>query len=361
MIALSVSSDSMMDILNIRDGVFAPIRGFLDEASYRSVVAEARLASGEPWGFPITLEIPESNLDRIRKTESVKLIHTASENAPVCLATLQISSVFKIKPEDIARIFGTNDQAHPGVAAEIRRSPWRVGGILQFDGITPRPRSPRYLTPAAVRARTAELGITSLVGFQTRNAIHRAHEYLQRIALEIADGLLIHPLTGWKKDGDASFSDIVASYDVMLQQFYPPNRVLFSVLETAMRYAGPREALFHAIIRRNYGCTHFIVGRDHAGVGGYYGRYEAQEFCRRFEDAGITFLFLEGPHFCTICGGPVTRRSCRHAVENPAAVTEVSGTMIRDYLDRGQIPPTEMMRPEVADAILKSRGCAPRA
>jgi len=205
------------------------------------------------------------------------------------------------------------------------------------------------LTPAETKKIFKQNNWLTVTGFQTRNPIHTAHECLQRKALEITDGLFIQPLIGWKKKGDFTPEAVVKAYEKMIARFFPPHRVQLAMLRTPMRYAGPREAVFHALIRRNFGCTHFVVGRDHAGVGNFYGKYDAHKLCRQFNDLGIKILYLQGPYYCKKCGTVVTEDDCRHG---PEQAIPISGTEIRSLLSQGKVPPRELMREEIADVLL---------
>lgn len=265
------------------------------------------------------------------------------------VAKIKILDYYLITPKDIFKLFNTTDDKHPGVNKELNRSRLRVGSkIIKFNSAILK----NSLNPSEKKKIFKEKKWNSVVGFQTRNPIHKAHEYLQRVGLEICDGLFINPLVGWKKRGDFSESAINAGYKVMINQFYPKTRVHFDQLKTQMRYAGPREAIFHALIRRNLGCTHFIIGRDHAGVGSYYGIYEAQEFAKKItktNDLGLELLLIKEPYYCSICDGIVTQNHCDHYKSNRL---EISGTIIRKDLSEGKIPDDRMMRPEVSKEIL---------
>lgn len=345
-----------MELLNIKDGVLAPLNGFMTQTEYQSVVRRMLLPSGQPWTIPITLAIPLTISKQLRQGKTIGLVYDET-----IAAHMRVQSVFKVKQNDLGAIYKTTDPAHPGVDKELAKSPWRAGGKLIFNKHFKPQRHPSYKTPAQIRALMRRRRYGTMTGFQTRNIIHRAHEYLQRTALEITDALFIHPLIGWKKNDDASSEQIVAAYKVMLEHFYPAHRVLFSVLETPMRYAGPREAVFHALIRKNYGCTHFIVGRDHAGVNGYYGLYEAQNLCASIRNLGIQILALSGPFFCDGCGQITTEKSCGHYTQTPRLIRPISGTMIRKHLQEGRRPPEYALRPEIADAVLKTTARTPVA
>ncbi len=343
---LTVNQDACWEMANLATGVFDPLQGFLNSSDYKSVVEDMHLASGAPWTIPITLDIPEDVARAVMRSDIVILKNAQDE----AIAELDVEDVYKVNfVNDVKKIFGTEERAHPGVAKEMARSPFRVGGrIRRLEHVDT--LFPEYsLTPAQPRKIFKEKGWKTVTGFQTRNAIHRAHEYLQRIALEVTDGLFIQPLIGWKKAGDMSPLAVVRSYEMMVKHFYSPERVVLGLLKTPMRYAGPREAVFHALIRRNFGCTHFIVGRDHAGVGGYYGKYEAQKFCGEFNNLGIKILKLCGPYYCEKCAMVVTEKTCPHGDAHAASI---SGTYLRSQFLKGEFPPSHLMRQEVA-AVLK--------
>jgi len=344
---LKINDEAWVEVCNIGSGAFYPLKGFMDSADYRSVVDSLRLVNGSPWTIPVTLDIPADRMNTFIKANKAILINNLEEK----VAELFIKDIYKVNlKRDIKKIFGTDDKAHPGVAKEISRSPYRLGGdidVLHYE----RRVFPEYsLSPAETKQRFSQKGWKTIVGFQTRNPIHRAHEYLQRTAMEIADGVLIQPLIGWKKDGDFSSLAVMRSYEIMIKQFYHEKRAMLCALKTPMRYAGPREAIFHAIIRRNFGCTHFIVGRDHAGVGKYYGEYDAHLLCDRFNnDLGIEILKLYGPYYCKKCGHVVSEKTCSH--DKKYAIT-ISGTGLRSLFLSGKRPSKEYMRKEIVDELM---------
>ena len=345
-ISLTIDEETWLELANLVDGVLAPLTGFMSGRDYRGVVDDMRLGDGSPWTIPVTLELPEARRAEVVAKGSVTLNNRCGE--PV--GELEVHDVFQTAgEEDLRKIYGTADQAHPGVRREAQRSRWRVGGPVRLLKPVPYAFPDLNLTPAQSRTLFASKGWKTVVGFQTRNPIHRAHEYLQRVGMEFADGIFVQPLIGWKKPDDFSPEAVVAAYRAMFQLFYPPEHGVLGLLTTPMRYAGPREAVFHALVRRNHGCTHFIVGRDHAGVGNFYGLYEAQELCSRFDDLGITILPLRGPYFCSKCDGIVTDKSCSHG---DAHVASVSGTKLRSMLQQGVRPPEEFMRPEISEILI---------
>ena len=337
---IQIDEEILQDIINIKTGLFSPLYGFMDSADYRSVVDTMKLSSGDVWTIPITLGIDEFVSKDFFELEFQGKV----------VATLAVEDIYKVKVEDITKIFGTDDMAHPGVKKELQKGSFRVGGKITLvdDSILE-----GALNPQNTKAYFKKMGYKTIAGFQTRNPIHKAHEHLQRVALEICDALFINPLVGWKKVGDFSEEAVLNGYNTMIDEYYSGLNIYFDTLKTPMRYAGPREAIFHALIRKNLGCTHFIIGRDHAGVGGYYGKYEAQELARKIikeNDIGITLLLLSEPFYCKKCGQIVSDKTCKH---NDEFVQKISGTQIRAMLADGKRPSELFMRPEVADSIIK--------
>jgi len=346
---LILDQDDCLEVFNIGNKTFHPLKGFMDSADYKNVVNNMHLDNGEPWTIPVTLDIPEDNVKSFIKEDKVLLKNLMGK----CIAELCVEDVYKIDLEgDIKKIFGTSDGAHPGVARERARFPYRIGGAINVLVDRDEDFTEHSFSPQETRRKFQENGWKTVVGFQTRNPIHNAHEYLQKIGLEMADGIFIQPLIGWKKGDDFSPMAVVKSYEKMLECFYPKSRAMFGVLKTPMRYAGPREAVFHAIIRRNFGCTHFIVGRDHAGVGGYYDKYAAHQLTKNFSDLGIEILCLCGPYYCTRCAAIVTEKTCPHGEEFSMSV---SGTEVRSLLSKGERPPATYMRQEIADVLIELR------
>lgn len=339
-----IDEETLQDLINIETGLFAPLDGFMCEADFRSVVDDYTISDGQVFTIPVTLDVSEEVYNELPIGADLELLHN---NAVV--ANIQVESKFEMTIEDIKKVFLTDEEAHPGVRKEKDRSPYRIGGKTKLldesllDGA---------LTPAETKGVFKAKGWKTVVGFQTRNPVHKAHEHLQRLALEICDGLFINPITGWKKSGDFSEDAVMAAYGTMCKEFYPQSRIYLTGLKTQMRYAGPREAIFHAIIRRNLGCTHFIIGRDHAGVGGYYGAYDAHGLARKImseHDLGIELLLTREPYYCKKCKQIVTDNTCSHYDSDRV---EVSGTIIRKYISDGYIPDEIMMRKEIFDSIL---------
>ncbi|HEV8663134.1 MAG TPA: sulfate adenylyltransferase [Candidatus Methylomirabilis sp.] len=347
---LPLDARSRADLLLLATGAYSPLTGFMGEADYRRVVGEMRLASGLVWSLPITLAVSRERGEGLRAGEEVALL--AEDGEP--LALLEVAEVYPYDREREAReVFRTTDPAHPGVAALYRQGELLVGGqvtLLADPPADPPGPFPRY--PAETRRGIQERGWQTVVGFQTRNPVHRAHEYLQKCALEVVDGLLLHPLVGETKADDIPAPVRLACYRVLLEGYFPKDRVLLGLLPAAMRYAGPREAIFHALVRKNYGCSHFIVGRDHAGVGNYYGSTDAQRIFGAFApgELGILPLFFEHAFYCRRCGGMATPKTCPH--ERGEHVS-LSGTRVREMLTRVELPPPEYTRPEVAQVLIQ--------
>ena len=340
MTAIPLNRRQYLELEKIAFGAFAPLAGFMAEEEFVAVVDRMRL--------PVVLDVTREQAAAIRAAGRVAFLFEGQE-----VGELFPTSVYTCDKGDVAqKVFGTREQAHPGVALFLRMGDFFVGGAVRLTRRVYFEFSKYELTPAETRAYFAERGWQTIVGFQTRNVPHRAHEYLQRLALEQADGLFVQPLVGTKKRGDYTPEAILAGYRALVDGFLPSDRVLLGILSTSMRYAGPREALFHAIIRRNYGCTHFIVGRDHAGVGSYYGKYDAHRLTREFEpELGICILRFHGPYHCARCGGIVTERTCPHQATAPEAVREISGTLVRSILSNGGVSLPELMRPEIVAAV----------
>lgn len=344
MLEIPIDEETLQDAVNIETGLLYPLKGFMGEADFRRVVDECKLADGQVFPIPVSLDVDEETWGSLECGEQVRLLY---QREPV--AELTVDSKFVMTQSDLGKVFLTLDDSHPGVHKERGRFPWRVGGVTR---LLKKELLAEALRPEETKRIFREKGWKTVVGFQTRNPVHRAHEHIQRIGLELCDGLFINPIVGWKKKGDFTEEAVMAAYRTMAEEFYPADRVYVAGLKTQMRYAGPREAVFHAIIRRNLGCTHFIIGRDHAGVGGFYGAYDAHELASGLaseNDLGIQLLLTREPYYCRKCGQIVTDKSCSHYDTDRI---EISGTIIRKYLADGFIPDEIMMRKEVFRSIL---------
>ena len=354
MVKVPLDPMGLSDLELIATGALSPLTGFMRKGDYDRCVAEMRLADGLVWSVPVTLSVTEEQAGSIKEGQEVALC----EGGRV-LAVLEVAEKHpndrETKEREAREVYRTTEEAHPGVARLYRQGEVFLGGDIWLVDwpVACKTEFPELRhTPAQTRRMFARRGWRSVVGFQTRNPIHRAHEYLQKTALEIVDGLFIHPLVGETKKDDIPAEVRIASYQAILRDYYPADRVLLGVFPAAMRYAGPREAIFHALARKNYGCTHFIVGRDHAGVGKYYGTYDAQNIFDQFprEDIGIVPFKFEHAFFCRKCGGVVSAKTCPHTPEDRVFL---SGTQVRQMLERGEMLPEEFTRPEVARVLLE--------
>ena len=350
---LQMNVREALDLEMIGVGAFSPLKGFMSKGDYLAVVERGRLANGLPWTVPITLSLKQDP-PTVAPGQWLALRAPDSLGGKI-LGVLMLEDIFDYdKKKECQNVFRTEDEAHPGAAYVYREmGQLLVGGqVWLIDRLAP-PFAEFHAEPKTTRARFAELGWKKIVAFQTRNPIHRAHEYLTKVALEICDGLLIHPLVGYTKEDDIPAPVRMRCYSALIDSYYPKNRVVLAALPAAMRYAGPREAILHAIVRKNYGCTHFIVGRDHAGVGNYYGTYDAQKIFDDYtpEEIGITPLMFEHSFYCTKCGGMASSKSCPHDATSRIAL---SGTKVRDMLKAGQEPPPEFSRPEVARILIEA-------
>ena len=347
---LVVKDRELSDLEMLAIGALSPLTGFVGHAEYRSILESMHLTNGLAWTIPVTLSVDDEEAKRIGGSDAVALSAGEGEDA---LAILEVSEVFERDGEVEAQaVYGTTDLEHPGVKAMQDAGRLCVAGELRVLSLPQHDDFVDYrLTPEQTRAEFARRGWKTVVGFQTRNPIHRAHEYIQKCALEIVDGLLVHPLVGATKGDDVPAEVRMRCYEALFEGYYPKDRAMVSVFPAAMRYAGPKEAIWHAIARKNYGCTHFIVGRDHAGVGEYYGTYEAQELFDRFEpgELGIQPLRFEHSFWCNRCEGMASPKTCPHGEDERVSL---SGTKVREMLRNGERPPIEFSRPEVADILI---------
>ena len=349
--AVRLDERTESDVELIAVGAFSPLKGFMNSKEYLRVVREMRLENGLPWSVPITLAVSREQAGSISVGQQVAL--EAQDGRLV--GVMDVSDKFEPDKElESKEVYRTTDTKHPGVAYVMGTGPVYLGGEIQVWDRAQAPLFPDYhRDPAQTRALFRERGWSRVVGFQTRNPIHRAHEYITKVALEICDGLMIHPLVGATKSDDIPADVRMRCYETLLASYYPKERVLLSIYPAAMRYAGPREAIFHAIARKNYGCSHFIVGRDHAGVGSYYGTYDAQEIFNSFApgELGITPLCFENAFWSTVVGGMGTAKT---APGEASTQVNLSGTKVREMLSRGELPPAEFSRPEVAKILIDS-------
>ena len=343
---LQLTERQTADFEMIGNGGFAPLEGPQGSEDWRSVVEDMTLASGEYWPIPITLA---TDLD-VSEGDTVEIESDEGE----ALGRLEVSEVFERDLEaEAENVYRTGDKEHPGVAAIYEEGARCIAGTYEVDELPKHEEAftKRQLSPEETRKAFADRGWKRIVAFQTRNPIHRAHEHVTKTALEITDGLMIHPLIGKTKEGDIPAEVRMRCYEVLMKDYYPDDRVILNVFPSKMHYAGPREAILHAIARRNYGCTHFIVGRDHAGVGDYYGTYEAQEIFEGLDldKLGIQPLFFEHTFWCNRCEGMASGKTCPHGQEDHVFL---SGTKVREMLGNGEKPPQEFSRPEVAQILI---------
>ncbi len=341
---LEVNERNLADLELIATGVYSPLTGFMNQADYDNVVENMRLANGLPWGVPINLGVSKEVAEKL----SGKVALTANGKA---VGTLTITDKYTAdKLGEAKKVYKAEDAQHPGVAAIFDAGEVYIGGDIELFEYSKGEFPSFHFTPTETRKKFADNGWKTIVAFQTRNPIHRAHEYLHKVALEQIDGLFLNPLVGATKSDDVPAETRMQAYEVLLENYYPSSRVLLGVYPAAMRYAGPREAITHAISRKNYGCTHFIVGRDHAGVGSYYGTYDAQEIFDNYskEEIGIEIIKFEHTFYCKKCQAVVSSRTCPCAKENHLVL---SGTKVRELLRNGENLPAEFSRPEVAEVL----------
>jgi len=348
---VQLSDRSISDLQMIAIGALSPLKGFMNEADYLSVVKQMRLSNGLPWSVPITLSVTEAVADTLTEGTLVRLDTPAGEFAGI----LELAEKYRYsKEEEALNVYRTDDLKHPGVQVVDKSGPVNLAGDIWLLERELDVRFPQYqIDPAKSRILFKEKEWKTIVGFQTRNPIHRAHEYIQKCALETVDGLFLHPLVGTTKDDDIPADVRMRCYEILLEKYYPKERVILAINPAAMRYAGPREAIFHALIRKNYGCTHFIVGRDHAGVGDYYGTYDAQHIFDEFEpgELGIVPMKFEHAFYCTLTEQMATTKT---SPSTPEQRVHLSGTKVREMLRAGKLPPPQFSRPEVAAELAKA-------
>jgi sulfate adenylyltransferase len=339
------------DLVMIAIGGFSPLKGFMEQADYEKVVEEMYLTNGLPWSIPITLSVSEEVTAPLKEGNWVRL----DDQNGRFIGVLELTQKYHyVKAHEAVNVYLTDDQKHPGVKVVYDQGPVNLAGPIWLLEREPHPLFPAYqIDPAESRKRFEELGWKTIVGFQTRNPIHRAHEYIQKCAMETVDGLFLHPLVGATKEDDIPADVRMRCYEIMLDRYYPKDRVVLGINPSAMRYAGPREAIFHALIRKNYGCTHFIVGRDHAGVGDYYGTYDAQYIFDKFQpgELGIIPMMFEHAFYCKRTQQMATTKT---SPSGPEERVHLSGTKVRELIRSGQLPPAEFSRPEVAAELIRA-------
>ncbi len=346
-----LSSKELSDIIMLAMGAFSPLKGFMGEEDYRSVVKDMHTKSGLLWPIPITLAISEEESEQIKEDQKVAL--TSSEDEEIIgMMTIREKYLYDKKVEAV-KVFGTDDEQHPGVQKVYEQGEVYLAGPVKVfsEGEYPK-RFPEFARPAETRALFEERGWTTIAAFQTRNPIHRSHEYLTKVALEVCDGIFIHPIVGKLKAGDIPAETRMKCYQVLLDKYYPKDRVILKVYPMEMRYGGPKEAILHAIIRQNFGCSHLIVGRDHAGVGSYYGPFDAQKIFDQLSPGELCIqpLKLDVTFWCHKCGSMASLKTCPHPNEDRLLI---SGTKLREILSKGERPPEQFTRKEVADILVE--------
>ncbi|HDZ17202.1 MAG TPA: sulfate adenylyltransferase [archaeon] len=344
---IQISHESWKVVKNISFGVFSPLKGFMIENESLSVLDNMRLENDIPWPFPIVLDITHTDARTIRVGDSVIL--TSESGQPISL--LRVNDIYEYDKKSFAeKVFGTLDRSHPGVDKIFKQEDFLIGGDIFLIDELPATFPELDLKPSETRKIFKERNWNKIVAFQTRNPPHKGHEYVQKTALTLADGLFINPVIGTKKTGDFLDEVIIRSYQALIEEYYPKHRVLLGTFETEMRYAGPKEAIFHAIARKNFGCNFIIIGRDHAGVRNFYAPYDAHKIFDDFPDLGIEPIFFRSFMLCRVCEDIVNDKICPHL---PDCHTNFSGSNIRKMLCAGQEPPKEVMRPEVAKVIFE--------
>ncbi len=347
--SIVLDDERIMDAELIATGGYSPIQGFLTREDFEGVLEKMRLASGSPWTIPIVLPVTKERAEKLEEGSEIALLDKDGE----AIAVLHLKEKFTYdKRRMVEKVFRTTDEEHPGVAKSYTWGDILLGGEIDLVNRPKHPFERYHMDPAHTRKEFSARNWKTVVGFQTRNPIHRSHEYLQKCALETVDGLLIHPLVGWTRSEDIPADVRMRSYEIILNNYYPKNRFMLTTLTTEMRYAGPREAIFHALVRKNFGCTHFIVGRDHAGVGGYYGPYDAQRIFFEFDEKelGVTPMFFENAFFCVLCDAMATEKTCPHLKSTRVAL---SGTKVRELLVDKKPISEKVLRPEVAELLAK--------
>ena len=347
---ITVGSRQLADLEMLAIGAYSPLSGFMKRADYLGVVNNMHLENGLPWSVPITLSITSEQATSLKEGSQVALVN---EQGTLQAVMLLEEKYGYDKQHEASKVYRTTEEAHPGVKVVYQQGDVLLGGAVRVVALPNQAFAEYRFTPVQSRRQFTERGWKRVVGFQTRNPVHRAHEYIQKCALETVDGLYLHPLVGDTKGDDIPADVRMRCYEVLLEHYYPEDRVVLGVLPASMRYAGPREAVFHALMRKNYGCSHFIVGRDHAGVGNYYGTYDAHYIFAEFDPAklGIIPMFFDHTFFCRACDSMASSKTCPHGTDQHVTL---SGTKVRQMLQAGEIPPREFSRPEVAKVLIEA-------
>ena len=347
---ITVGSRQLADLEMLAIGAYSPLSGFMKRADYLGVVNNMHLENGLPWSVPITLSVTSEQAAGLKEGSQVALVN---EQGTLQAVMLLEEKYGYDKQHEASKVYRTTEEAHPGVKVVYQQGDVLLGGPVRVVALPNQAFAEYRFTPIQSRRQFTERGWKRVVGFQTRNPVHRAHEYIQKCALETVDGLYLHPLVGDTKGDDIPADVRMRCYEVLLEHYYPEDRVVLGVLPASMRYAGPREAVFHALMRKNYGCSHFIVGRDHAGVGNYYGTYDAHYIFAEFDPAklGIIPMFFDHTFFCRACDSMASSKTCPHGTDQHVTL---SGTKVRQMLQAGEIPPREFSRPEVAKVLIEA-------
>ncbi len=346
---LVLNEYQISDLEMIATGAFSPLEGFINSKDYKSVLETMRLSNGIVWSMPITLDIKKEQ--NIKEGDEVGLYDEDNN----FLGIIKVEEKYEYdKRKEVLSVFKTDDEKHPAIAKVFSQGEFYIAGKIYVVSLPKRYNFVEYrLTPAQTRKIFEQKNWQRIVAFQTRNPIHRAHEYILKCALEISDGLFLHPIVGKTKQDDIPAEVRMKCYEVLIEKYFPKDRVVLAVNPAYMRYGGPREAILHAIVRKNYGCTHIIIGRDHAGVGNYYGPYDAQKIFSEFkpEELEITPLFFENTFYCRKCGSMASSKTCPHSEQERILL---SGTKVRQMLQEEEMPPVEFTRPEVAKILIEA-------